>query len=40
VLKNAEEIVANTGYDELSLVSLSTTDYTGVESVIGAMAEG
>lgn len=40
VLKNADEIIANTGYDELSLVSLSTTDYTGVEAVIGAMAEG
>lgn len=40
VLKNAEEIIANTGYNELSLVSLSTTDYTGVQSVIKAMADG
>lgn len=39
VLRNAEEIIANTGYDELSLVSLSTADYSGVESVVNAMAE-
>jgi len=39
VLRNAEEVIANTGYGELSLVSLSTSDYSGVETVIGTMAE-
>jgi len=38
VLKNAEEVLAATGYDELSLVSLSTADYSGVETVVSAMA--
>jgi len=33
VLENAEELIANTGYDELSLLSLSTADYSGVEVV-------
>jgi len=39
VLRNAEDIIKNTGYDEISLISLSTSDYTGIESVVGSMAE-
>ncbi len=38
VLRDAEELIANTGYDELSLVSLSTSDYSGVEPVVKALA--
>lgn len=38
VLQNAAELIANTGYDELSLVSLSTADYSGVEVVVDALA--
>lgn len=38
VLENAAELIANTGYDELSLVSLSTADYTGVEQVVNELA--
>ncbi len=38
VLENAIELVDNTGYDELSLVSLSTADYSGVETVVNALA--
>lgn len=39
VLSNVGEIIANTGYDEVSLVSLSTADYSGVEWVAGKLAE-
>ncbi len=38
VLENAAELIANTGYDELSLVSLSTADYSGVETVVNRLA--
>jgi radical SAM family uncharacterized protein len=37
VLENADELLANTGYDELSLVSLSTADYSGIEEVTNAL---
>ncbi|MHB8990091.1 MAG: TIGR03960 family B12-binding radical SAM protein, partial [Chloroflexota bacterium] len=38
VLENAAEVIASTGYDELSLVSLSTADYSGVEEVVNSLA--
>ncbi|MHB1127511.1 MAG: TIGR03960 family B12-binding radical SAM protein [Bacillota bacterium] len=34
LLKQAEELISNTGYDEISLTSLSTADYTCVEPLI------
>jgi len=33
------EILANTGYEEISLVSLSSSDYSAIESVTTALAE-
>lgn len=38
VLANAESILASTGYDEVSLVSLSTADYSGIARVIDQMS--
>ena len=38
VLRDASELASCTGYDELSLVSLSTADYSGVEQVVKALA--
>ncbi|MCG9967004.1 TIGR03960 family B12-binding radical SAM protein [Pelotomaculum terephthalicicum JT] len=37
VLRQAAELVRQTGYDEISLTSLSTSDYTPVRSVIAAL---
>ena len=37
VLANAEELLANTGYNEVSLVSLSTADYSGISPVLDRM---
>ncbi|HEX9016227.1 MAG TPA: TIGR03960 family B12-binding radical SAM protein [Chloroflexota bacterium] len=37
VLASAEAILASTGYDEVSLVSLSTADYSGISTVIERM---
>ena len=34
VLQAAGEIIANCGYDEISLVSLSTSDYTGIDELV------
>ncbi len=39
VLQIAEELIPATGYDEVSLLSLSTADYSGVECVLRAMSE-
>jgi len=39
VLRQAAELVRHTGYDEISLTSLSTADYTPVRSVIAALIE-
>ncbi|MDO9333332.1 MAG: TIGR03960 family B12-binding radical SAM protein [Dehalococcoidales bacterium] len=33
--KAVEDIVSNCGYDEVSLVSLSTGDYTGIDKLVG-----
>ncbi len=39
VIDAAEEIIANCGYDEISLLSLSTSDYDGIDKLIGELAE-
>jgi len=39
VIKAAGELIANCGYDEISLVSLNTTDYTGVDTLVAQMSE-
>ncbi len=38
VLKIADELVKNTGYDEISLISLSSSDYSGIEYVAKTLA--
>lgn len=37
LIKTAEELIAKTGYDELSLSSLSSADYPGIDSLIRAL---
>ena len=39
VLNHAAELIKHTGYDEISLTSLSTSDYTRVRQVIGSLLE-
>lgn len=39
IVAAAEEIVHNTGFDELGLLSLSSSDYTRVKALVGAIAE-
>lgn len=39
VIKIAEEVLKNTGYDELSLLSLSTCDYTRINELISGLME-
>jgi radical SAM family uncharacterized protein len=39
VLKAASELISNCGYDEISLVSLNTSDYSGVEELIGRLTQ-
>lgn len=39
VLRQAAELVESTGYDEISLTSLSTSDYTPVRGVITALMD-
>jgi radical SAM family uncharacterized protein len=38
VLKAAEEIIGGCGYDEISLVSLSTSDYSGIDELVSGLA--
>ena len=38
VLKAAEEIISHCGYDEISLVSLSTSDYAGIDQLVKTLA--
>ncbi|MHB1421037.1 MAG: TIGR03960 family B12-binding radical SAM protein, partial [Bacillota bacterium] len=38
LIKQAEELISNTGYDEMSLTSLSTADYTCVEPLVRHLA--
>ncbi|MDP6043449.1 MAG: TIGR03960 family B12-binding radical SAM protein [Dehalococcoidales bacterium] len=39
VVRAAGELVANCGYDEVSLVSLSTCDYTGIDQLVTELAQ-
>lgn len=39
VLDAADAIIGNTGYDEISLLSLSTSDYDGIEDLVASLAE-
>jgi radical SAM family uncharacterized protein len=39
VLQAAGELIGNCGYDEISLVSLNTSDYAGIETLVGRLAE-
>ncbi len=38
VLQAAEELLQNSGYNELSLLSLSTSDYSDIASLVGALS--
>jgi len=40
LLGQAREIIANTGFEELSLVSLSSLDYSGLSTLLPQLAEG
>jgi radical SAM family uncharacterized protein len=39
VLQAADELIANCGYDEISLVSLNTTDYRGIDELVQSLSE-
>ncbi len=39
LLKQAEELIKNTGYDEISLTSLSTSDYSCVQGVLESLMD-
>jgi radical SAM family uncharacterized protein len=39
ILEAAEQLLANTGYDELALLSLSSADYRGINELIKALSE-
>ncbi len=38
VLQAAGELIANCGYDEVSLVSLNTSDYTGIDKLVASLS--
>jgi len=38
VLEATGELIANCGYDEVSLVSLNTTDYTGIDKLVASIS--
>ena len=38
VLQAAGELISNCGYDEISLVSLSTSDYTGIDELVTSLS--
>ncbi|MFQ6122491.1 MAG: TIGR03960 family B12-binding radical SAM protein [Dehalococcoidales bacterium] len=38
VLKAAGELITNCGYDEVSLVSLNTTDYAGIDELVASLS--
>jgi radical SAM family uncharacterized protein len=40
LLSQAREIFKNTGYDEISLCSLSSGDYTGIEELVFSLIDG
>ncbi len=39
VLQAAGELISNCGYDEVSLVSLSTSDYAGIDELVTSLAQ-
>ncbi len=39
ILEAAGEIISNCGYDEIALVSLSSSDYTGIGELVGNLSE-
>ncbi|MFC1980718.1 TIGR03960 family B12-binding radical SAM protein [Chloroflexota bacterium] len=39
VLRAAGELIANCGYDEVSLVSLNTTDYAGIDQLVASLSQ-
>jgi len=39
VIKAVEGLVKNCGYDEISLLSLSTSDYPGIEDVVSSLSQ-
>ncbi|MDR1702993.1 MAG: TIGR03960 family B12-binding radical SAM protein [Sporomusaceae bacterium] len=39
LLKQARQLVSNTGYDEISLVSLSSADYSGLPELIASLTK-
>jgi radical SAM family uncharacterized protein len=39
VIDAAGELIANCGYDEVSLVSLNTSDYTGIDKLVAEMTQ-
>ncbi|MEL7563100.1 TIGR03960 family B12-binding radical SAM protein [Dehalogenimonas sp. 4OHTPN] len=39
IIQAADEIIENCGYDEISLLSLSTSDYPSVDELVGKLAE-
>ncbi len=39
VINAASELISSCGYDEISLVSLNTSDYTGVETLVRRLVE-
>jgi radical SAM family uncharacterized protein len=39
VIKAAEELIANCGYDEVSLVSLNTSDYAGINELVAGLSQ-
>lgn len=38
VVKAVDELVANCGYEEISLLSLSTSDYSGISELVGSLS--
>ena len=39
VIKAAGEIISNCGYDEISLVSLNTSDYSGIDKLVAELTQ-
>ncbi len=39
VLSTVEELLANTGYDEVALVSLSSTDHSDIEGIVSSLVQ-
>lgn len=39
IIEAAGELITNCGYDEISLLSLNTTDFTGVDKLVAKMTE-